>query len=435
MNGLVEGHRPLKVLTWDIDRTSKERARAIVKLLCGEMADVNILIGCPGSPDGRDTRKPDSHSYLCGLLTEHGWQYQIEPDQVQEERVVLIASRTPLNLVKSDLRVEAITRTPADLQARWVEAELQAWTFTTDSGRAIPLRIAAIDNPGSEDSGETVRQKQAFWEATLALLKERSDLPFVLCGKMGTGFEIDRGGNDSFTCVEYLTRLRDDLGWIDVWREMHRSAREYTWSWRKDNKRSGGNGYRLDQVWVPPILKDACNSSWHRHDTGTRRSAIVVQINAMLNELPKEITEDSGPYQGVLPGFAVSSTGQLRAIVEQDLQAMASEEPFVEGQQSQALVNIYERDSELRTEVIRRKGTSCQVCGFNFEAVYGDVGKDFIEVHHLRPISTYGGSVKVNPDTDMAVVCANCHRMIHRRQDHPLGLDELRRCFKADLGQ
>jgi hypothetical protein len=36
-----------------------------------------------------------------------------------------------------------------------------------------------------------------------------------------------------------------------------------------------------------------------------------------------------------------------------------------------------------------------------------------IEVHHLKPLSSYGGPVVVNPKTDLAAVCANCYRMIH----------------------
>jgi hypothetical protein len=48
-----------------------------------------------------------------------------------------------------------------------------------------------------------------------------------------------------------------------------------------------------------------------------------------------------------------------------------------------------------------------------------------IEVHHLRPISSLGGSVYINPQTDMTVLCSNCHRMIHRKHDDVLSLQEL----------
>jgi hypothetical protein len=56
----------------------------------------------------------------------------------------------------------------------------------------------------------------------------------------------------------------------------------------------------------------------------------------------------------------------------------------------------------------------CEVsgCGFNFESVYGEIGAGFAEVHHLRPLAEMDGPVETTLD-DLAVVCANCHRMIH----------------------
>jgi hypothetical protein len=56
----------------------------------------------------------------------------------------------------------------------------------------------------------------------------------------------------------------------------------------------------------------------------------------------------------------------------------------------------------------------CEVpgCGFDFEAVYGELGAGFAEVHHLRPLAQMDGPVETTLD-DLAVVCANCHRMIH----------------------
>ena len=46
-----------------------------------------------------------------------------------------------------------------------------------------------------------------------------------------------------------------------------------------------------------------------------------------------------------------------------------------------------------------------------FESVYGEVGAGFAEVHHLRPLAEMDGPVETTLD-DLAVVCANCHRMI-----------------------
>jgi len=60
-----------------------------------------------------------------------------------------------------------------------------------------------------------------------------------------------------------------------------------------------------------------------------------------------------------------------------------------------------------------------------FYAFYGEQGKDYIEVHHLRPVHSLGGDT-VDPRTDMAVLCSNCHRMIHRKRDKVLSIEELK---------
>lgn len=65
------------------------------------------------------------------------------------------------------------------------------------------------------------------------------------------------------------------------------------------------------------------------------------------------------------------------------------------------------------------KGFVCEACSFNFEQTYGDLGKEYIEAHHLVPISTLevGKSRKIDMVKDFAVLCANCHRMAHRLPD------------------
>jgi 5-methylcytosine-specific restriction protein A len=101
-----------------------------------------------------------------------------------------------------------------------------------------------------------------------------------------------------------------------------------------------------------------------------------------------------------------------------DLDAFRSEEEFFEeGKQKKRFTNYYERNPKLRTAAIQYHGTRCMACGFDFEKVYGKHGTGYIEVHHLLPVSSLKMKTKVDPKTDMAVVCSNCHRMIHRKKD------------------
>lgn len=74
-----------------------------------------------------------------------------------------------------------------------------------------------------------------------------------------------------------------------------------------------------------------------------------------------------------------------------------------------------ERNQQLAARAKRKHGYTCKACGFDFEARYGALGRNFIEAHHLTPISELRGQrLTLDVKRDFTVLCANCHRMIHR---------------------
>lgn len=75
----------------------------------------------------------------------------------------------------------------------------------------------------------------------------------------------------------------------------------------------------------------------------------------------------------------------------------------------------YERSPQNRKKAIELHGAKCEVCGFDFEKTYGELGKDYIEVHHLTPLSETNAKITPDLKTEMTVLCSNCHRMIHRK--------------------
>jgi 5-methylcytosine-specific restriction enzyme A len=84
-----------------------------------------------------------------------------------------------------------------------------------------------------------------------------------------------------------------------------------------------------------------------------------------------------------------------------------------------------ERNRALASQAKRYHGYTCKVCSFNFASRYGDVGRGFIEAHHLTPFSEISGRpTRLDPRTDFTVVCPNCHRMLHRTVP-PLTVEEL----------
>jgi predicted HNH restriction endonuclease len=122
----------------------------------------------------------------------------------------------------------------------------------------------------------------------------------------------------------------------------------------------------------------------------------------------------------------LSTSASVLDTVKADLDSFRIEEEYVEGTPKTRFTNYYERNPKLRTAAIDFYGTRCMACGFDFGKYYGERGVGFIEVHHLRQVSTFRKRTKVDPQTDMAVVCSNCHRMIHRRKDRVLSLDDLK---------
>lgn len=91
----------------------------------------------------------------------------------------------------------------------------------------------------------------------------------------------------------------------------------------------------------------------------------------------------------------------------------------------------YERSPKLRREAIRIHGYRCAACGLSFEEKYGAIGHAFIEVHHLKPLYSLEEEAEVNPSTDMVCLCANCHRMIHRKKNSILTVDELKTLIRV----
>lgn len=77
-----------------------------------------------------------------------------------------------------------------------------------------------------------------------------------------------------------------------------------------------------------------------------------------------------------------------------------------------------ERNRKLSDNVKKIQGYTCKACELNFESIYGELGKNFIEAHHLTPIANLTTEkVLLDVKTDFAVLCSNCHSMIHRLKD------------------
>ncbi|MGV9668095.1 HNH endonuclease [Nocardia niigatensis] len=101
----------------------------------------------------------------------------------------------------------------------------------------------------------------------------------------------------------------------------------------------------------------------------------------------------------------------------------------IEGKATLRITQVYERDPQLRKDKIKqsrrlRNSIACEVCGFDFETTYPEIGEGYVEVHHVVPLHTTG-PVRNTLD-ELVLLCANCHKMIHRRPKQWLTPDQLR---------
>lgn len=108
---------------------------------------------------------------------------------------------------------------------------------------------------------------------------------------------------------------------------------------------------------------------------------------------------------------------------------------YEEGLRREAERSFFQRNPRLAQQAKEIYGCICQVCGFDFAKTYGALGQNFAEVHHLNPLSErppeeWTTAVRTNV-TEVAVICSNCHRMIHRRKP-ALSIEELRAIVFTD---
>ena len=103
-----------------------------------------------------------------------------------------------------------------------------------------------------------------------------------------------------------------------------------------------------------------------------------------------------------------------------------------EGAVRQRRVNWYERDPKNRKAAIEKHGVRCFGCGLKVEERYGKIAKDYIHVHHVKPISTVPEDSQPDID-DLVPLCPNCHAVVHlgetrrtSRKERPLTIKELR---------
>ena len=138
------------------------------------------------------------------------------------------------------------------------------------------------------------------------------------------------------------------------------------------------------------------------------------------NRLEAELWEE---FSGRPDEVARVANGILELIGASDAETLAFDDLEFEAPEGRIMTRVHLSRERNSTLVKKKKGAAlrkhgclaCEVCGFDFLQTYGERGREFIECHHTLPISLLGEQGKTSL-SDLALVCSNCHRMIHAQR-------------------
>jgi len=232
------------------------------------------------------------------------------------------------------------------------------------------------------------------------------------------------------------------------------TCKNWQWSWSFINH---DKKIVIFGAWDRNTEDDRCeifSEKWEFHNNGKRRSGYrqsIEHIQLIENEyyrlmtFPMEFSgvrqddKGNGPakiksFTPVLAEKKLSKIGDTWYAEDLNIYQNIPEElpndvKYPEGAKKEILINAYERNPQARKKCISHHGTNCSACKMDFESIYGELGKDFIHVHHVIPISQINDDYDIDPVKDLIPLCPNCHAMIHKKKP-VLTLQELKKIIK-----
>ncbi len=194
------------------------------------------------------------------------------------------------------------------------------------------------------------------------------------------------------------------------------------WFWDVENMTYGRHDLQLK-------YKGVIYSAYIEYDINSRTRIFWERT---LGNLFKQLKYESFPnmlFEKIAPDlYEVSFEGEIGTVADfnDELETIIEYTTEKEGKKVQIYTTKYERKRSNRINAIKYHGAKCAVCGFDFEKVYGEIGKNFIEVHYTVPLSFLNQEMDIDITKDLVCVCANCHRMIHRNKNKIYSISELK---------
>ena len=183
-----------------------------------------------------------------------------------------------------------------------------------------------------------------------------------------------------------------------------------------------GNEIRFAPSRFVGYVNNNLNQHLKSHKDGRDTNVVIQRImdeklaeNATLEKAFIKYCKNLGiePYNKKRKYWKFNLTKEFSANVDLDGE-------FPEGKVSERKHKYRERNSkvvQLAKQNFKDKNGRlfCQVCEFDFEKEFGEIGFDFIEAHHTIPVSEMKADHKTKVE-DFAMLCSNCHRMAHKKR-------------------
>lgn len=159
----------------------------------------------------------------------------------------------------------------------------------------------------------------------------------------------------------------------------------------------------LNQLpWFPSFLKSQSNFSLGINEI---RDAVII---GQLTALAKGIDISS-----LSASFEYSPPTDIDILDVEVAEGRAKYVAHLRRERNRAVIEAKKAQALAKYSRLR-----CEVCGFDFGAFYGELGDGFCEVHHKIPLAALDGK-RVTTLADLAILCSNCHRVLHRHKPMP----------------
>lgn len=258
---------------------------------------------------------------------------------------------------------------------------------------------------------------------------------------------IFQGNPDYFDVISYL-RDRVEISWTMRQKANMVKVGDEVYIWKAMGRKKAGAGIFAKAIVASlPITRTDEDAKQYWHTDDWSKPGLGVKLTIQEKRLNNGfISRDYLLTHPILNTLHILKVGtqtnylihdeqqriELNDLWNANYSSYPSEvdeaESFPEGAKVYRVHRVAERNQHLikkaKLAAVQRDGElKCVICSFSFIETYGEVGRDYIEAHHTTPLSEIEGTYSATV-ADIALVCSNCHKMLHRRRPW-LSMDEL----------